>query len=322
MSKFKFYVQPQFDSGFVGGIISGEQIHDWIKSKSMEMSDASAGEKDFALLSERLLLEGKKDFLIWDDVLKSAEMTFFADQTPLKGPSIDFCCGYGFWTSRVLGKIDIGVDLFPDGGSYSRSIEGFVDSNFIGEAYRSVLQADVTEKMPLPDGFFESVIAVCALEHIASVDKVLAEMVRILKPEGKIYLSLQTSRYIEKFKEIFNPAYVQWVRETFAIHQDRTWKEWDKLIRNAGLTIESHRFVLSEEETALKALMYWKDPFAPAAAELGLEHAVKAIPEFRRHYFDAVRLWSRREADPDQASIVCLVCSKIPGSSLNNPRKY
>lgn len=310
MSRFKFFVQPGFDSEFVGGYLDGQQIHGWLRSKAPAMSDAISGETDFAVLSERLLLEGEKDFLVWDDLLKAAEMTYFADQTPLKGPSIDFCCGYGFWTSRILGKIDVGVDLFPETGSYQRSIEGFVDKGFIGGAYRSVLQADVTAELPLPDNFFESVVAVCSLEHIDRVENVLATITRILKPGGKVYLSLQTNCYIKKFEEIFHPSYVEWVREAFAIHQDRTWEEWDELVSQAGLTIESHRFILSEDETALKALMYWKDPFAPAAGELGLERAVKKIPEFRRFYFDKVRYWSRREVEPAQASIVCLTCTR------------
>lgn len=310
MSLYKFFVQTSFDPDFAGGIMDGRQIRDWLVSKASGMSDAVPGERDFAALSERLLLEGQKDLLVWDDLLKAAEMTYFADQTPLKGPSIDFCCGYGFWTSRILGKIDVGVDLFPDDGSYQRSIEGFVDKGFIGAAYRSVLQADVTGELPLPDGFFESVLAVCSLEHIDSVEKVLATMFRILKPGGKAYLSLQTNRYIEKFEEIFHPSYVEWVREAFTIHRDRTWKEWDELVRKAGFTIEDRRFILSGQETALKALMYWKDPFNPAVGELGLERAVKDIPEFRRYYYDKVRYWSRREVEPDQASIVCLTCTK------------
>jgi len=133
-------------------------------------------------------------------------------------------------------------------------------------------------------------------------------MARIVKPGGKIYLSLQTSRYIEKFEEIFHPDYVQWVRDSFTIYQDRSWKEWEELICKAGLIIEERRYILSEEQTALKALTYWKDPFAPVVGELGLERAVKEIPEFRRYYFDKVRLWSRQICVPDEASIVCLTC--------------
>ncbi|MBU1040868.1 MAG: class I SAM-dependent methyltransferase [Proteobacteria bacterium] len=310
MPHFKFAVQPQFAPEAPGGLLKGQIIHDWLQSQALAMSDAAPGEQDFTALSERLLLSGQKDFLIWDDLLKAAEMSYFADQTPLKGPSIDFCCGFGFWTSRILGKIDVGVDLFPEKGAYARTVEEFVSRGFIGGAYRSVLQADVTGPLPLPDDFFESIISVCSLEHIERADKVLATMARILKPGGRAYFSLQTGRYIETFEEIFHPDYVNWVRESFTIHVDRTWREWEDMLGQAGLTIEHRRFVLSEREMKLKALTYWKNPFAPVLGELELGQAVKDIPEFRRHYYDKVRQWSRSEVDPDEASIVCFTCRK------------
>ncbi len=317
--RHKFAVDPRFDPAAPGGPsvpggpcaqVQAEDIRAWLLAKGPSMADAAPGERDFAALSERLLLEDRKDLFIWDDLLKAAEMTFFADQTPLPGPSVDICCGFGFWTSRVLGKIDLGVDLFPEEGAYCRTVEQFVERGFIDGAYRAVLQADVTAPMPLPDAFFQSIVSVCSLEHIERADAVLDTMVRILKPGGKVYLSLQTGRYIEKFAEIFHPEYVQWVRESFAIHVDRTWREWEELLGRAGLVIESRRFVLSERQTALKALTYWKDPFAPVMGELGLKRAVKDIPEFRRHYYDQVRRWCREEAAPDEASILCLVCGK------------
>jgi SAM-dependent methyltransferase len=246
--------------------------------------------------------------LIWDDALKAGEMTFFAEQVPMKGPSIDFCCGYGFWTSRIIGKIDIGVDLFPDEGSYMRSIQGFIEKNFIQGAYRSVLKADVAEALPLPDNFFNSIVSICSLEHIDRVENVLQTMARIVKPGGFAYLSLQTNRYIEVFEKIFNPEYVRWVRETFALHWDRSWQTWEDLIQQAGLIIEKRRFLLSEKATALKALSYWENPFAPLLGELNLEQAVKQIPQFRNHYYKLVRQWSIQQVDPDEASIVCFVC--------------
>jgi len=310
MTRYNFAVQQGFDPDAPGGLVEGRVIHDWLLSKARAMADAVPGEKDFPSLSERLLLGGQKDFLVWDDLLKAAEMTYFADQTPLPGPSVDICCGYGFWTSRILGKIDLGVDLFPGEGAYSRSIDGFVAKDFIGGAYRAVLQADVTGTLPLPDSFFQSVVSVCSLEHIERADLVLATMARILKPGGKAYLSLQTGRYIETFEEIFRPDYVRWVRDSFAIHKDRSWREWEELVGQAGLLVENRRFILPKREAALKALSYWKDPFSPVLGELGLEQAVKEIPEFRAHYYSKVRQWSTATTDPDEASIVCLTCTK------------
>jgi SAM-dependent methyltransferase len=310
MDNYKFFVNPEFDSNFKSGLVEGKTIEEWFKSKTSEMTDSIDNKVDFATLSEQLLLDHKKDFLIWDDILKAAEMTFFANQVPLKGPSIDFCCGYGYWTSKILGKIDLGVDIFPDEGGYNRSIEGFVDKQFIDGAYRSVLQADVTSNLPLPDNFFNSTIAVCSLEHIEDSKSVLDTMARITNPDGRIYLSLQTNKYIEVFNKIFNPDYVKWVRDNFAIHIDRTWQDWEQLIEESGLEIESSRFILSQEETMIKALTYWENPFVPVLGKLGLDQAIREIPAFRKFYYDKVREWSMEDTSKDEASIACYVCKK------------
>lgn len=307
---FEFAVDARFDPLAPSGMVEGEVIRAWLLSRAADMADAAPGEKDFAALSERLLLEGRKDLLVWDDLLKAAEMTYYADQTPLVGPSLDLCCGYAFWTSRILGKIDLGVDLFPREGAFRRSLAGFVENGFIGGAYRAVLRADVTGEMPLPNDFFQSVVSVCALEHLDRADRTLAAIAKALKPGGKAYLSLQTRRYIETFAEIFHPDYVRHVREAFSIHVDRSWREWIEMAEAAGLRVLEKRFVLDGRQTALKALAYWKDPFHPVLGDLGLEDAVKEIPELRRRYYAWVRRLCESLAEPDDAAIVCLTCER------------
>lgn len=310
MAQYKFFVQEEIDNKFNGGLVEGETIKQWFDTNQEKLSDSFGDKIDFSELSEKLLLEGKKDFLIWDDILKAAEMSFFADNVPFEGPSIDFCCGYGFWTSKIIQKIDLGVDLFPDEGGYNRSIEGFVEKNFIDRAYRSVLQADITKELPLPDNYFNSVIAVCSLEHIDEVEKVLETMHKIITDNGKLYLSLQTDKYIKVFEKIFNPEYVKWVRDNFEIKIDRSWSEWERLLDQAGFTIESKKFILSEEETKIKAITYWENPFDPVWGKLGLENAIKDIPEFRKFYFNKVKEWSQETTEADNASIACYICQK------------
>lgn len=310
-NEYAFYVNPKFDTEFRGGIRSHEDIEDWFHASFDKLSDIGEGERDYARLSERLLLENKKDFLIWDDSLKSAEMTFFADQLPICGPSVDFCCGYAFWTSHVFGKIDVGVDLFPDEGGYKRPIEGFVKRDFIDNTYRSVLRADVTGTLPLPSESFQTVVSVCALEHIDRADLVLKNMFRILKPGGKLLISLQTDKFIEKIAEIFNDDYTKWFRNAYNLHTDRTWSAWRSLVEQSGFSIQSSRFIFSPEDTALHALSYWKNPVQPILGNLKLENAIQEIPKLRQHYFEQVKRWCRAEVPADQASIVCFVCTKI-----------
>ena|SRR3990167_1808468 len=309
-NKHQFYVNSKFDPDFQEGVCSENQIQSWFSSSVDKLSDAGQGEKDYAQLSERLLLENKKNFLVWDDLLKSGEMTFFADQSPIIGPSVDFCCGYAFWTSHIFGKIDCGVDLFSDEGGYNRSIEGFVERDFIRNTYRSVLKADVASDLPLPSDYFQTVVSVCALEHIERADLVLQNMFRILKPGGKLLISLQTDKYIQKFAEIFNPVYTQRCRDAYNMHIDRSWQTWKSLIEQAGFSIQASRFYFSQDETALHALSFWENPTNPIFSQLKLEKFMREIPELRNHYFEQVKRWCRTEVPADQASLVCFVCTK------------
>ena len=309
-NSYQFYVNPQIDSNFQSGTCSENQIKTWFTTFKDKLSDVVHGEKDYVKLSKRLLLENKKDFLLWDDLLKCGEMTFFADHSPIEGPSIDFCCGYAFWTSYIFGKIDCGVDLFSDSGGYNRTIEGFAKQDFIRNTYRSVLKSDVTGNLPLPSNFFRTVVSVCALEHIERADLALQNMYRILKPGGTLLISLQTDKYIQKFTEIFNSTYVQRFRDDYNMHIDRSWESWKLLIERSGFNIQSTRFYFSKDETAMHALSFWEKPTNPIFNQLQLGKLIREVPEVCEHYFEQVRRWCSTEASADQASLVCFSCTK------------
>jgi ubiquinone/menaquinone biosynthesis C-methylase UbiE len=46
----------------------------------------------------------------------------------------------------------------------------------------------VAENMPLPDGYFDKVVASASFHHFPDQDKALEEMKRVLKPDGKIII--------------------------------------------------------------------------------------------------------------------------------------
>lgn len=313
MNKYKFFVNDTFFERLESEFCTKNEIERWFSQHEKDLINLKkefSKDVSFAELSERLLLEGKKDFFIWDDILKAAEMTFFQENTPLCSPSLDVCSGYAFWTSRVLHNIDVAVDLFPDDSAYKRTIEGFVQNSFINNTYNSVLQADVTQELPLPKNYFKSIVSVCALEHIEDIDSVLTNMYQLLHEDGRLFLSLQTDIYMNKFVEIFNDEYVRWVRTEFMLNKDRTYEEWRSILNDNGFVVETEKFVLSSDDIALKAMSYWKDPFNPILSGLNLEEAIKTIPEFRKYYYQQVKHWSKKEVRPEEAGIMCVVCRK------------
>ena len=65
--------------------------------------------------------------------------------------------------------------------------------------YGMVLQADGA-KMPFPDGWFASVVSNSVLEHIPPVEKVLAEIGRVVRPGGRFVFCVPNQRFTEELQ--------------------------------------------------------------------------------------------------------------------------
>jgi ubiquinone/menaquinone biosynthesis C-methylase UbiE len=94
---------------------------------------------------------------------------------------LDVGCGSGIWLDRLrqqFGVDGVGVDLSPNSlkEAVSASSE---DIAFIG--------GDISY-LPLQDGFFDVVFSLDVLEHVVEQDRCLREMVRVLKPGGRLLL--------------------------------------------------------------------------------------------------------------------------------------
>jgi SAM-dependent methyltransferase len=91
---------------------------------------------------------------------------------------LDYGCGKGAIVELLLQRhIDAyGCDVFYEGGDYSSDIP-------------AVLEGDRIKRMdgntiPFPDGYFDVVVHNQVFEHVADLDVVLAEIARVLKPNG------------------------------------------------------------------------------------------------------------------------------------------
>jgi len=69
-----------------------------------------------------------------------------------------------------------------------------------GESLRDqakIINADA-EELPFPDGGFDRVIASSLLSHVLHPEKVIAELRRVLKPSGRVVVSIAHEEQIEK----------------------------------------------------------------------------------------------------------------------------
>jgi SAM-dependent methyltransferase len=99
---------------------------------------------------------------------------------------LDLGCGEGRHVhalALMAGVAVVGLDA--DGPSLAKAVAGLdslgADGAFIrGDAYR----------LPFDDGAFDAVLCCEVLEHLADVDGALGEIVRVLKPGGRLAVSV------------------------------------------------------------------------------------------------------------------------------------
>jgi len=98
---------------------------------------------------------------------------------------LDAGCGDGFWTSRIAKYCGHVTGLEPD-------------RRTIGVAQALYSRSNVTyicgvgESLPFKNGTFDKVLSVSCLEHFADPWRGLAEMARVLRPGGRIALSVDS----------------------------------------------------------------------------------------------------------------------------------
>jgi ubiquinone/menaquinone biosynthesis C-methylase UbiE len=97
------------------------------------------------------------------------------------GRALDAACGTGRHARHLveLGHEVLGVDLTPE--MLSRAAANVPEANF--------LEADLRD-IPAEDEYFDLVVCGLALAHLADLDTGVAELVRVLKPGGRLVASV------------------------------------------------------------------------------------------------------------------------------------
>jgi ubiquinone/menaquinone biosynthesis C-methylase UbiE len=103
---------------------------------------------------------------------------FLAGREP--GVALDAACGTGRFAAFLAqrGHKVIGVDGSPDMLSHARRRVPAAGFGVAG-----------LDRLPLPDDSVDVIVCALALEHVASLDPVLAEFARVLRPGGDLVIS-------------------------------------------------------------------------------------------------------------------------------------
>jgi SAM-dependent methyltransferase len=97
------------------------------------------------------------------------------------GRALDAACGTGRHSRRLveLGYDVIGIDLTPE--MLERAVVNVPEARFV--------EADLRE-IPLPDDDVDLVVCGLALAHLSELDAAVAEFVRVLRPGGRLVISV------------------------------------------------------------------------------------------------------------------------------------
>jgi SAM-dependent methyltransferase len=140
---------------------------------------------------------------------------------------LDAGCGDGFWTYRIAKACRhvVGIDPAAKSVEYAQRLHTRPNISYV---------CSVGESLPFDDCTFDKVISISCLEHFADPRLGLSEMARVLKPGGRIALSVD-SLLPENSPESFR----DWHKRRHFVTQYFSEDTLAKMLRSAGLQNDS-----------------------------------------------------------------------------------
>jgi len=173
---------------------------------------------------------------------RSQECRLLANQV-FERPILDVGCGDGIF-AKVLFKepIDTGIDV--DAGELAKAE--------VSGAYSELIDCPA-HRVPKEDGAYRTIMSNSVLEHVADLRPVLAEIHRLLAPEGQFYVTLPTVEFerCSAFSRLLEGLRLGGLARSYRLFYNRFWRHhnvhdemgWRRVFQDAGFRVlETHLY--------------------------------------------------------------------------------
>ena len=173
---------------------------------------------------------------------RSQECSLLANQV-FERPILDVGCGDGIF-AKVLFKepIDTGIDV---------DAEEIAKAGVSG-AYSELIDCPA-DHVPKEDGAYRTIMSNSVLEHVADLRPVLAEIHRLLAPEGQFYVTLPTVEFerCSALSRLLESLQLAGLAKSYRLFYNRFWRHhnihdergWRRVFHDAGFRVlETHLY--------------------------------------------------------------------------------
>ena len=142
--------------------------------------------------------------------------------------ALDLGCGGGLQTQLLAKQMRevIGIDLSPE--SITKAQQNLRGSKVRGRVH---FHCQALQDLRLPTASLDAVFSFCVLEHIPELETVLMEVRRLLKPGGRLQVSVDSLSTIE------DSALISKHRQDHFVHQYFTIASLKEQLIRAGLEV-------------------------------------------------------------------------------------
>jgi ubiquinone/menaquinone biosynthesis C-methylase UbiE len=229
---------------FVGNYLSTH----WAILRSVRTAFGKASERNKHTMDQNLLVQFLSEYAfqpataLW----RAIELPALVDLGIPMGRGIDLGCGEGKLTAMLLGCIGnrdlVGIDTDPQEVEEARR----------RQIYAALHVCDAAQ-IPEPDASFDFAISNSVLEHIPELDPVLAEMARVLRPNGVFLITVPQAHFHAQLRGPLVPGvrrtdYEARLDKRLAHLRYPSSAAWQQMLDRHGFTTEAVEFYLDRSQ--------------------------------------------------------------------------